>query len=344
LDVSPRARVLLASLGQEIPDGPDCPAGAELVELVLDPLAASDAIAPHLELGVRVVGIGREGLLKHDAIGEPGRADHSFRLLLRDLVGREWAVNAEVVLDCTGNYSHPNPLGAGGIPAPGEFELDSEIVRTIPDFDASPDAWADKTILLVGAGYSAQTAVVALGALAEQHPATRVIWVVRRPGSNTRVVPDDPLPSRAELTRRAEKLAGFATEAVLCISGVAVDTLERQNGRISVLLRHPDDETTRVEVDRILSLTGYHGDYELYRQLQVHECWATSGPMKLASALLGSSAADCLDQSSLGPETLLNPEPNFFILGSKSYGRNSNFLMRIGWEQVDDIFSLLCGS
>ncbi len=42
-----------------------------------------------------------------------------------------------------------------------------------------------------------------------------------------------------------------------------------------------------------------------------------------------------------GPETLLNPEPNFFILGQKSYGRSPNYLMRVGWEQVDDVFHLL---
>jgi hypothetical protein len=39
-----------------------------------------------------------------------------------------------------------------------------------------------------------------------------------------------------------------------------------------------------------------------------------------------------------------NPEPGFFILGAKSYGRNSQFLMRIGWEQVDDVVGLLAGS
>ena len=72
--------------------------------------------------------------------------------------------------------------------------------------------------------------------------------------------------------------------------------------------------------------------------------------MKLAAALLasivstrsdGSSSADCLDQKSLGAETLVNPEPGFFSLGAKSYGRNSSVLMRLGWEQVDDIFDLL---
>ncbi len=63
--------------------------------------------------------------------------------------------------------------------------------------------------------------------------------------------------------------------------------------------------------------------------------------MKLAAALLGESGSDCLAQESHGVETLVNPEPGFFILGSKAYGRNNTFLMRVGWQQVDEVFSLL---
>lgn len=57
----------------------------------------------------------------------------------------------------------------------------------------------------------------------------------------------------------------------------------------------------------------------------------------------GSTArgADCLAQESHGAEALENPEPGFFIIGSKSYGRNSQFLLRVGWQQVDDVASLI---
>ena len=96
-----------------------------------------------------------------------------------------------------------------------------------------------------------------------------------------------------------------------------------------------------MEVDRILSLTGYVGDHLLYRQLQVHECYATSGPMGLAAELLASDAVDCLDQESHGVEALESPEPNFFLLGEKSYGRNSTFLMTVGFDQVDEVFGAL---
>jgi hypothetical protein len=96
-----------------------------------------------------------------------------------------------------------------------------------------------------------------------------------------------------------------------------------------------------VEAERILALHGGVPDDRIHRQLQFHECYATSGPMKLAAALLGSAGGDCLTQESHGVETLLNPEPDFFVLGEKSYGRNNTFLLQVGWSQVDEIFGHL---
>jgi hypothetical protein len=94
----------------------------------------------------------------------------------------------------------------------------------------------------------------------------------------------------------------------------------------------------------VLALNGGVGDASLYRQLQVHECYATAAPVKLSAALLaqsGEGPADCLALQPPGPETLVNPEPGFFILGAKSYGRNSQFLLQVGWQQVDDAFGLI---
>jgi hypothetical protein len=96
-------------------------------------------------------------------------------------------------------------------------------------------------------------------------------------------------------------------------------------------------------VDRIIANVGYTPDTSLYRELQVHECYASLGPMKLATALLKQGNVDCLQVSPGGPDSLGNPEPNFWILGAKSYGRNSNFLLRTGFDQVRDVFALITG-
>ena len=67
------------------------------------------------------------------------------------------------------------------------------------------------------------------------------------------------------------------------------------------------------------------------------------GQLCLVAALLGSGSEDCLTAGGQDASTLVNPEPGFFILGSKSYGRNNTFLLRSGWQQVDDALGLLLG-
>jgi hypothetical protein len=45
-----------------------------------------------------------------------------------------------------------------------------------------------------------------------------------------------------------------------------------------------------------------------------------------------------------GPDVLKNPEPCYFILGMKSYGKGADFLLRIGYEQVSDVVTMLSES
>jgi len=351
MDVSARMRRALAAAGHAVPAGDACPTGGELVAKVYEPLARLPVLEGRVRRGVRVRRVGRRGLLKHEEIGTGKRAGHPFRLLLisppapqgaLDDGGREWTEEADVVLDCTGN-SEPNTVGDGGIPAPGEESLEGAIVRDLPDLARAAGEWAGRAVLLVGAGHSAQTALIGLVELAAAHPGTRVIWALR--GGVPQAIADDPLGERARLTSLAARLAADPPSCLDVRRGVVVDELA-SNGGVRATLRRADGGTETVDVDRVLALTGRVGDHLLYRQLQVHECYATSGPMKLAAALLGQgggAGGDCLAQTSLGPDTLKNPEPGFFILGAKSYGRRNDFLMRVGWQQVDEVFQLLAG-
>jgi NADPH-dependent 2,4-dienoyl-CoA reductase/sulfur reductase-like enzyme len=343
MNVSPRMCRHLAAVGTEVPDGAECPTGDELAERLFEPLAGLPEIAPNLRLGTRVLGIGREGLLKHEEIATDERGRRPFRLLLTDVTDREWTETADLVIDATGSWGHPNTLGDSGIPAPGERSFAGEIRSDIPDFAREAADWAGRIVLLAGAGHSAQTAARELARLAEEVPGTEVIWLLRNPVPSWGTHPGDPLPERAGLAATAAALAAGASPAVKVKRGAVVEAISKPNGRFHVVLRNGSETPEVVEVDRILSLTGSVGDREIYRQLQVHECYATCGPIKLAGALLGAGSSDCLTQTTHGADTLTNPEPGFFILGSKSYGRNNTFLMRIGWEQVGEVFGLLDG-
>lgn len=341
MSVSERMRQALEDSGQVVPSGDRCPTGTELVDQVLRPVSELPDVGPWLRPDSRVIEIGREGLLKSDEIGTAARAAPPFRLLIRDSKGSERIEFADVVLDCTGTYDRPNALGKGGVGAPGEKAAEEHIIRQIPDFDAgsvahSPSRWAGLRILLVGAGHSAQTAAISLAKIVEAEPETRVTWIIRNPSPTFSAIEDDPLGSRGTLVRTSLALAVGDDTPFDVRLGRSIEELATSTDGIVVSLG--DDQM--VTVDVIISLTGSVGDDRMYRQLHVHECWATSGPMKLASALLSDSSADCLAQESHGADTLRNPEPSFYILGSKSYGRNTTFLLRVGWDQVDEVFSL----
>ena len=345
LDVSPRMRKALGAARVSVPDDDTCPTGTELARQLFEPLAELPQLRDHLALGTRVRRIGRDGLLKHEEIGSAERGRRPFRLLVESGEG-ERIDTADLVLDCTGN-SLPNTVGDAGIPAPGEKAVGDRIEHSVPDLSTDAERWAGRRTLLVGAGHSAQTALRDLVALADEHPGTEIVWALRG-GRPEAPADDDPLPQRHALTAHAALLAQDPPAALEVLTGVAVDALRPNGDGVDATLRSTgrngassDDRT--VTVDRILALTGQVGDHQLYRQLQVHECYATSGPMKLAAALLGSSGGggDCLAQTSLGADTLKNPEPGFYILGSKSYGRRNDFLMRVGWEQVGEVFGLI---
>ncbi len=308
----------------------DCPTGHDYADH-LERIAA--LLGDRVVTATRVEAIAREGLLKDEEIGSPARAERPFRLLVTGPDGEERVETADVVLDCSGTYDNPAPTGAGGIPAQGERRLGDRVVRQIPDVAADPQRWSDRDVLLVGAGNSAQTVARDLTAVG-----ARLTWAVRAADPTWGAVEDDVLPDRAALVASSRGLAAGAAQVH---TGVVVERLTADGDRISVLLRDREGRATEHVVDEVVSMTGAVGDSSIYRQLQVHECYATEGPISLAATLLGSAGGDCLAQVSAGVDVLRNPEPRFFVLGIKSYGRNNTFLLRVGWEQVAEVFAAL---
>ncbi len=330
------------------PEAEASPTGIEFVERYLEPLARSRALEGVILERTRVVAVGREGLLKGEAISSDARAARPFRILVEDDSGRERVLRADSVIDASGTYGNSNHLGGAGVPAPGERALRGRVRYVIPDVLGSDRArYAGRTTLVVGHGHSAATALAGLSELARANPKTRVVWAIRTDRREPFAsIERDPLAARAELATLGNRIAVSEGGSITVHRSASVEALaEAPDGSLRVSLDvggRPVEE----RVDEVLALVGYRPDSEIYRELQIHECYASQAPIKLAAALLGAggASADCLAQTSHGPETLRNPEPNFVILGAKSYGRGSSFLLKIGHEQVREALELLCGS
>jgi len=336
---SPLAAKALADAGVTLPDEDAYQTGREYVSSFLEPLARSKALRDVVREHSDVLAIGRAGLLKRDLVGGD-RQGYPFRLLVREAQA-ESTTTADVVLDCSGTWRYPNALGNGGIPAPGEASA-ADAIRYRPDdiLGADRERYEGKRVMLVGAGHSAAAALDALRQLEN----TTTIWVRRDSGLRPYpILEDDPLPDRDRLNRLGNRVAAGEEPGIDVRAATAVERLETTDtGTLRVSLSSPLGND-RVEVDTVLALVGFRPDRRLYAELQVHECWATMGPIKLAATLIGSDSADCLEQTSAGADVLTHPEPGFFILGSKSYGKNVNFLIRLGLEQIRDVFTLIDG-
>ena len=339
----PGGRTRLERSGWRPPDPELFPTGAEMVERYIAPLAALPELKSRIHTHSQVIHVGRRGLLKGDATGKPERRDHPFRLLVRDQGGRENFLHAYSVIDASGVYGQPNWAGDGGIPARGELHLAPQMSYHVDDvLGLRRGRYAGKRVMVIGAGASAATVVSDLVALATEAPGTSVVWVTRRPLDEIyTVIQDDALPRRRELFERARAIArsgGPVTHA----GGVVVEGFEYNSAthRYRVALSGPDGGTPRVEeADQVIVNTGFGPDNSIYRELQIHECYASRGPMKLAAALLGST--DCMTVPAFGAGVLENPEPDFYILGNKSYGRSSHFRLENGYRQVDEALQKL---
>ena len=344
MNLGPHATARLTAAGWVAPDPEAFPTGLEFAERYLQPLAALPEFKDRIHTHAQVVHATRKGALKGDLLGRSERREHPFRLLVRDAGGRENFLHAFSLIDASGVYGQPNWAGDGGIPARGELYLAPQLSYRLEDvLGMARGRYGGKRTLVIGAGASAATTVTSLAKLATEVLATSAVWAMRQEAATLYLgLPDDPLPGRVALSAAACLLAQGADPGVTVIGGALVEGFEFNSGthryRVALLV----GKTTRVEeVDEVIVHTGFGPDNSIYRELQVHECYATRAPMKLAAALLGAAGGDCLTTPAFGADVLANPEPDFFILGHKSYGRSPHFLVETGYRQADDVLSHL---
>ena len=172
--------------------------------------------------------------------------------------------------------------------------------------------------MLVGGGYSAATTICQLATLAEEHSSTWVFWLTRGPrGAPLPRIANDPLKDRDKLAVKANSLA------TRCDGNLEF----HPQTQLDEVISHGPDKGFRVagrtngkpvswDVDRVIGAVGHRADLRLHGSLRVEE---PAGRIETR-------------------------EPGYFILGSKSFGRDSSFFLRDGFDQVRRAFALLGGN
>lgn len=335
-DMDRAAQRLLKGHGWNSPDPAAYPTGAEIVEQYLSPLAGLDAIAPHLRLGHRVVGVTRQGV---DKLRGDDRGARPFIITTSGPHG-DTRTPVRAVIDATGTWRSPNPIGAEGIPAIGEDQAARRISYGIPDvLGTERDRYAGRRVAVVGSGHSAKHVIRELALLAEAAPGTTITWVVRR-GEKTRVFGNDVdarLPERGKLGADAHQLV--SSGQVRLLTGFRTERTDVDES--GIVLVSPEGRETG-PFDEIVAATGFRPDFDFLREVRLDlDPWVES--TRALAPLIDPNIHSCGSVPPHGAAELAHPEQGFYAVGAKSYGRAPNLLLATGYEQVRSVVAALAG-
>ena len=335
--VEPTSRTMLEATGWTMPDGERLPTGGELLAGWVEPLAALPQIAPHVRVGHRVLAVTRRG---YDKVKTAGRDDAPFELVVRTPDGGTERLLARAVIDASGTWRSPNPMGAGGVEAEGEGEAAARTVYGIPDvFGRDRARYAGKRVLVVGSGHSAFNALLDLAGLKREAPATEIVWAIRRTevglmfGGGRK----DALEARGALGERLRRLVDSGT--VRLELGVRIARISAGTDGVIV----ESDTGARIgPVDEIVVTTGFRPDLSISRELRLKLDPWLEAPETLAP-LIDPNLHSCGTVYPHGAAELAHAEKDFYVVGMKSYGRAPTFLLLTGYEQVRSVVCALVG-
>jgi hypothetical protein len=336
--IDPVSRRLLEADGWSIPRTNALPTGGELVDRYLTPLSRVPGLAHAIETGAKVTAVSRQGI---DKVASRGRETKPFALRVRKLNGSERVDLAHVVIDASGTWQNPNPLGATGLPAIGEAEARDHLAYGMPDIlGGQRERYAGKRVAVVGAGYSAINVLLDLTTLGEE--AGALFWVVR--GKNMAKIygggDADELAARGKLGQHLKSLVDGGR--VSLVTGFATESIARSGKDVALSGRIDGQAVTLPPVDEVIVATGQRPDLDMTRELRLElDPWLES--VRVLGPMIDPNLHSCGSVSPHGHRELSHPEPGFYTVGVKSYGRAPTFLLLTGYEQARSVAAAVAG-
>ncbi|MFD3550182.1 NAD(P)-binding domain-containing protein [Streptomyces sp. NPDC058655] len=337
--IDPAAEKILAPTGWTAPNGATYPSGGDWAELYLQPLA--DVLGDRVRYGATVTGVSRAG---RDRVVDADREAQPFTVRVVGADGSEERLLARAVIDASGTWSTPSPIGGDGLPALGEQAASDRISYRIPDLKdpAVRARYAGRRTAVIGSGASAFTALAYLADLAKaaDGSGTHAVWILRRgiSGSTFGGGSADQLPARGAL--------GLAAKAAVddghadAVTGFRTDAVERDTDGRLVLVA--EDGRRLDPVDEVIVLTGLRPDLSFVNELRLGLDERLQAPIALAP-LIDPNQHSCGTVYPHGVNELSHPEKDLYLVGMKSYGRAPTFLAMTGYEQVRSIAAHLAG-
>lgn len=338
-NINKAATTLLQQHGWIAPPEDELPTGEELVNKYLRPLSNVPEIKPFLDVNSKVIAVGRKRL---DKMKTFGREELPFVIhYVQD--GKQKMIEARAVIDATGTWDNPNPIGSGGISAKGEEEVKAYIYYGIPDIlNKNKDRYAGKKVLVVGSGHSAINTLLDLDTLKLEFPETHIVWVLRKKQINEAYGggENDALAARGELGARIQQLVKSGRVEVY--TPMYIDEIRKVNGALEVIGTMNEEEEKIEKINEIITNTGARPNMDFLREVRFSMDSSIESVPALAD-LIDPNIHSCGTVRPHGEAELRQAEKDFYIVGMKSYGRAPTFLLATGYEQVRSVVAGLVG-
>ena len=339
-NIDKAARQLLEADNWNAPPDEGIPTGRELYDQYFKPLADLDALRPFIHTNSRVISIGRKNL---DKMKSWDREERPFLIRVEHKKEGVKSYEIKAVIDASGNWNSPNPIGSGGVYAVGELENAGNIFYGIPDvLGSQKDQYKNQSVAVVGGGHSAINTIIELDKLKDEFPATTIHWVLRK--RNLRDVyggqEKDELEARGALGIKIEELVN--TERLNIYTPFQVQEIRQHNGQLALIGYHYDELQALPGIDKIIGNTGSRPDFSFLREIRLRIDSSLESSQAIAE-LIDPNVHSCGTVRSHGEKELRHDDPGFYIVGSKSYGRAPTFLMATGYEQVRSIVAAIAG-
>lgn len=338
--VDPASVRLLEKHGWKLPQANKLPTGGEIYDQYLKPLAAVPELADAIGTDARVLSITRLGV---DKVTSKDRGKKPFEIRIAGQNGEVRIEYAQAVVDASGTWQNQNPAGASGTPAPGENLYADRIAYGMPDvLGVVRKNYAGKRIAVIGSGYSAINVILDITKLAETAAGTTVTWVVR--GTNMNKIygggANDQLEARGALGTTLKRLVDQGK--VQLVTGFSTSEIDDKSGGLQLVGTQNGRQITLPIVDRIIVCTGQRPNLDMTRELRLElDPWLEG--VKALGPLIDPNEHSCGSVPPHGHRELSHPEPGFYTIGVKSYGRAPTFLLLTGYEQARSVAAILAG-
>ena len=338
-NIDKAAEELLLTINGQSPDKELLHTGKEFYDNYLSHLANHPSLKPFIYTDSNVVSVGRKNM---DKMKTKGREEQPFVLQVQQN-GTNKLVEAKAVIDATGTWNNPNPIGSGGMFAFGELENKDKIFYGIPDVLGNHKSrYKNKNILVVGSGHSAINSILELNKLQDEFPETTIHWILRK--NNIKEVyggqENDALPARGALGIKIEQLVN--DDKISIYTPFQIQEIRKQENKLTLIGTQHEERKALTDIDEIISNTGSRPDTNFLREVRV-EFDATVESVPAIADLIDPNLHSCGTVRPHGELELQQKEKNFYIVGMKSYGRAPTFLMATGYEQVRSIVAALVG-